>query len=102
MVRHPLQQVGNEPGGVAEIGVEVEQVIEMMVDREPDRRQGRRAQPQLARPVQHVDVWQSIAQISSAIWPVPSGELSSITRIEQSGANWRIVSTSGLRLPASL
>ena len=39
---------------------------------------------------------------SSAIFPVPSGELSSMTRIEHSGANWRIVATRGSRFPASL
>ena len=53
---------------MAEIGVHVEQIIEAVLDGEPHRRDGRRAQAQLARPVDHVDVRQR-SRSSSAIRP---------------------------------
>src|SRR5271165_3075226 len=44
----------------------------------------------------------SVAASSSAILPVPSGELSSVTSTWADGANSRIVATSGRRFSASL
>ena len=92
----PGQQGGDEPGRVAEVGVEVEEVVVAVARwRTASPRASPSPGPSLPAPVDHVDRPAASAASSSAIWPVPSGELSSMTRIDASGANWRIVSTRG-------
>ena len=98
---HSTEQVGDEAGRMAEVGVEVDQVIEVVFDR--DRIAASVAVPRPSLPGRCItSIFGSVSCSSSAIRPVPSGELSSMIRIEPCGANWRIVSTNGRRLPASL
>jgi hypothetical protein len=56
---------------MAEVGVEVKQVIKVMVDRIPDRGQGGRSQAELAGPMQHIH----IRQVPSDLVGNPAGSV---------------------------
>ena len=69
---------------MAKIGVEIQQVIEVVVDCEPYRGQGRRSQAQLAGAVDHVHVRHGIAKLVGDL----SGSIGRVVVDDQDRA-WR-------------
>ena len=97
---HPGEEVRDEPRRMAEVGVEVEEVIVIPVDREPHGRQHGRPEPELAGPVDDVDVGQRRPRLVRDP-PRPVRRVVVDDQIEACGAASRIASTSGGRFAAS-
>src|SRR5208282_1961108 len=55
VIAHAIEQGRDEPGRMAEVGVEVQQIVVLVADREGDGLQHGCAHTELARPVHHVN-----------------------------------------------
>ena len=100
MIAHAGENRGDEAGRMAEVGVEVQEIVESVLDRVFHRLQDRRAESELAGAVDHVDARQArgdlVGELAGAVGRVVVDDQ------HRSVRRSRIASTNGRKLSSSL